>query len=572
MSASEEHNYASSTPIIIPESILTDEEDFVVFVENTGISWNIGNESILPDFETFCPILQRRAAQPVPKSEVLSADSFIRSDPLYYDIPPIDLVEDLPPVLGNQNVTPVFYLDATEVDLQFKDGLSVITELDCQEEKLPPKNEEPKVFDDSTKFENASLADLDRIQSDEFFVVDGVLTNPCRVAEICDCEIIECRPPAREIFRCDNDTAPPLLAVQTYLTVEEYADIERLQVPPIFPGKRQRGRPKGKRLPRTKSSKQVPRTEKTSIVHSDRIATQLHVDPSESRNAGSAVTSAARENFSSIEMNAASWPRRSLSRIALNQPPCRRSERLRLARSGLPSPNAAQVIPMLEKDEFEVSTPELPPVTNFTRPTVIVSTSSIGIVPKVDTVRPKPKITNVVTITKGILPLVEKTKPQISIASAGLDNCADAGTSTISQKIALNFGEMSSTELQTPEPRGVDTRLQDAQLRAPSGREADPLIYYLTRHIGYPKATYRFIVLNIRDFKESYAAVSAVRKEIHELKKRITQRKDRLNSMVRDVRCRGLSCNAHTGYPTRVTAVICSKCITLLRRDQYWDA
>ncbi|KAJ8677922.1 hypothetical protein QAD02_013709 [Eretmocerus hayati] len=93
------------------------------------------------------------------------------------------------------------------------------------------------------------------------------------------------------------------------------------------------------------------------------------------------------------------------------------------------------------------------------------------------------------------------------------------------------------------------------------GREADLLIYYLTRRIGYLRATYRFIVLNIRDFEESYAAVLAVRKEIHEVEKRITQRKDRLNSMVRDVRYRCLSCNAHTGYLTRVTAVICSKCM-----------
>ncbi|KAJ8677561.1 hypothetical protein QAD02_013348 [Eretmocerus hayati] len=490
MSASEEHNYASSTPIIIPESILTKEEDFAVFVENTGIS---KNESILPDFETFRPILQRRAAQPVPKNEVLSADSFMKSDPLYYDIPLIDLAEDLPPVLGNLNVTPVFYLDAREVDLQFEDGLSVITELDCQEEKLPPKVEEPKVFDDSPKFENASLADLDRIQSDELFVVDGVLTNPCRVAEICDCEIIECRPLAREIFRCDNNTAPPLLAVQTSLTVEEYADIERLQVPSNFPGKRQRGRPKGKRSPRTKSSKQVPRTKKMSIVHSDRIDTQLHVDPSENRNAGSAVTSAARENFLSVKTNAASRSRRSLSKIALTQPPCRRSERLRLARGGVPSPNAAQVIPMLEKDVFGVSIPELPPVTNFTRPTVIVSTSSFGIVPKVDTVRPKPKITNVVTLTKGILPLVEKTKPQIPIASAGLDNCADLGSSIISKKTASNFGGMSSTEPQTPEPTGVVTRLQDAQLRAPSRPDSccDPVIARLKKALKKVKSKSR---------------------------------------------------------------------------------
>ncbi|KAJ8685419.1 hypothetical protein QAD02_021212 [Eretmocerus hayati] len=252
---------------------------------------------------------------------------------------------------------------------------------------------------------------------------------------------------------------------------------------------------------------------------------------------------------------------------------------------------------MLEKDVFEVSTPELPPVTNFTRPTVIVSTSSIGIVPKVDTVRPKPKITNVVTLTEGILPLVEKTKPQISIASASLDNCADAGSSTISKKIALNISEISSTEPQTPEPTGVVTRLQDAQLRAPSRvyptireffhrnelrvagprtdcvaaspryaefrvvlpitaldrREADLLIYYLTRRIGYLRVTYSFIVLNIRDFEEPYAAVLAVRKEIH-------QRNDRLNSMMRDVRYRCLFCNAHTGYSTRVTAVMCSKC------------
>ncbi|KAJ8677923.1 hypothetical protein QAD02_013710 [Eretmocerus hayati] len=143
------------------------------------------------------------------------------------------------------------------------------------------------------EFENASLADLDRIQSDELFVVDGVLTNPCQVAEICDCEIIECRPSAREIFRCDNNTAPPLLAVRTSLTLEEYADIERLQVSSNFPGKRQRGRPKGKRLPRAKSSKEVPRTKKMSIVHSDRIDTQSHVDPSESRRAGPAVTTAA---------------------------------------------------------------------------------------------------------------------------------------------------------------------------------------------------------------------------------------------------------------------------------------
>ncbi|KAJ8685951.1 hypothetical protein QAD02_021744 [Eretmocerus hayati] len=291
---------------------------------NTGIS---KNETILPDFETFRPILQRRAAQPEPKSEVLSADSSMKSDPLYYDIPLIDLIEDLPPVLGNLNVTPVFYLDAREVDFQFEDKLSVITEVDCQEEKLLPKVEEPNVFDDSMKFEDASLADLDRIQSDELFVVDGVSTNLCQVAEIGDCEIIECRRRPeiwREIFKCDNDTASPLLAVQTSLTLEEYADIERLQVPSNFPGERQRGRPNGKRLPTAKSSKEVSRTKNMSIVHSDRIDTQSHVDPSESRNAGPAVTSAARENFSSVEMNAASRPRHPLSKIALNRPPCRR--------------------------------------------------------------------------------------------------------------------------------------------------------------------------------------------------------------------------------------------------------
>ncbi|KAJ8685420.1 hypothetical protein QAD02_021213 [Eretmocerus hayati] len=222
MNASEEHHYASSTPIIIPDSILTKEKDFAVFVENTGIS---KNETILPDFESFRPILQRSAAQPEPKNEVLSADSSMKKDPLYYDIPLMDLVEDLPPVLGKLNVTPVFYLDASKMDLQFEDGLSDITELDCQEEKLLPKVEEPKVFDDSMKFGNASLADLDRIQSDEL-VVDGVSTNPSQVAEICNCEIIECRPSVREIFECDNNTASPLLAVQTSLTLEEYADIE----------------------------------------------------------------------------------------------------------------------------------------------------------------------------------------------------------------------------------------------------------------------------------------------------------------------------------------------------------
>ncbi|KAJ8686649.1 hypothetical protein QAD02_022443 [Eretmocerus hayati] len=468
----------------------------------------------------------------------------------------------LPPVSANVNVTPVFYLDASEVDLHFDDGLSVITELDCQEEKLSSKAEELKVFDDSIKFEDASLADLDRIQTDDLFVIDGVLVDSCPADEISECEIVECGPFERDTPKCNNDVASPLLIVRQSLTVEEYANIERAQDSVSFPVKRQRGRPKGKRLPKTKNSKRAPRTKKMSADCASGIATPLgdasfvnQDAPPEVGNFPSTRRDALGSD-SSVAGHAVSHPRRSLPKLVPNQTPCRRSERLRLARG-----DARQNATMLENDVLEISTPQPSSVTNFTRPTVIVSTSSVGIVPSVDAIRPKPKITNVVTLSKGLSPLIEKPKSQIPIASTSFDDCTD------DVNRFFNRGLVNELAIVRPRETFVAASPRYAEIRgvvpiiALNRLEGDPLIYYLRHRISYSRASYRFIVLNIRNFEVSYAAVLAVRKEISVLEERIALRADRLRSTVRDAKCRCLSCKAHTGNASRITAIICQKCL-----------